>query len=162
MNANLRIRKASLADVDTIFQFIKGLAAYEKLADEATLTVDDLARTLFGERPYAEVLIADWEDKPAGFALYFYNYSTFLGRPGIYLEDLFVIPEKRGIGIGTALLKRLAQICVENNYGRLEWSVLDWNKSAIAVYDRAGATALNEWITYRLSGDSLDEFASAT
>lgn len=157
--SDLHIRNATIDDVEIILSFIKGLAEYEKLSNQAVLTAPDLRDTLFGDTAYAEVLIAESDGVPAGFALYFYNYSTFLARPGIYLEDLFVLPGKRGRGIGTALLKRLAQICVENDYGRLEWCVLDWNVDAINVYDRVGATQMNEWITYRLTGEKLINFS---
>ena len=121
---------------------------------------EQLGEHLFGERPYAEVLIAEDEGEAAGFALFFHNYSTFLGRPGIYLEDLFVMPEQRGRGIGKQLLKHLAQIAVERDCGRLEWAVLDWNRDAIGFYERLGARPSSDWTVYRLTGDSLERLAS--
>lgn len=151
----LQIRIAERADVPAIARFIGALAEYEKLAHAYVATEADLAETLFGARPYAEVLIADWAGEPAGFALYFHNYSTFLGRPGLYLEDLFVLPELRGKGIGKALLARLAAIAVERGCGRLEWSVLDWNAPSIEFYRRCGAVSMDEWTTFRLTGDAL-------
>ncbi len=159
LKSHLTIREATEHDVDLIYSFIRGLADYEKLLHEAVLTEDDIRKTLFGDRRFAEVLIAEVDKEPAGFALYFYKYSTFLGRPGLYLEDLFVNPDKRGLGVGSALLKHLARMCVDNNYGRLEWCVLDWNKPAIDVYDRIGARQMNDWITYRLDGEALKTLA---
>lgn len=156
---SLNIRKAEIIDADLILEFIKGLAEYEKLSHEVVATSELLRETLFGPEAKAEVLIAEWNGKPAGFALYFHNFSTFLGRPGIYLEDLFVLPELRGHGIGKGLLKRLAQIAVERKCGRLEWSVLDWNKPAIDFYVSLGAVPMDEWTVYRLTGERLQSFA---
>lgn len=157
---SLQIRKAEANDCALILEFIKGLAEYEKLSHEVVATPELLRENLFGPQPKAEVLIAEWDGKPAGFALFFHNFSTFLGRGGIYLEDLFVLPSLRAHGIGKGLLKHLAQIAVERNCGRLEWSVLDWNKPAIDFYESLGAKPMDEWTVYRLAGDGLKNFAS--
>ena len=140
---------------------IRALAEYEKLAHEATFDLEDLRRGLFGPRPYAETIIAEVDGEPAGFALFFHNFSTFLGKPGIYLEDLFVKPEHRGSGLGRRLLARLAELAVERGCGRLEWSVLNWNEPAIGFYRRLGAEPNSEWTVYRLSGDPLQRLAEA-
>lgn len=158
---SLKIRNAETTDCDLILEFIKGLAEYEKLSHEVVATPELLRENLFGPQPKAEVLIAEWNDKPAGFALFFHNFSTFLARPGVYLEDLFVLPELRGYGIGKGLLKRLAQLAVERGCGRLEWSVLDWNKSAIDFYLSIGAGPMDEWTVYRLTGEKLQGFAKS-
>jgi len=155
----VNVRAATRDDVPLILAFIRELAAYEKLAEEVVATENTLAATLFGPRPYAFVLIAEVEGVAAGFALFFHNYSTFLGRPGIFLEDLFVRPEARGRGAGRALLARLAAIAKERGCGRLEWAVLDWNESAIGFYRKLGATALSNWTTYRLTGEALARLA---
>lgn len=160
--ATLDIRDATRADLPLILAFIRGLAAYERLADECVADIPMLERFLFGERPAAEVLLADLDGEPAGFALYFTSFSTFLGRPGIYLEDLFVRPEARGAGVGRALLARLARITLEREYGRLEWAVLDWNADAIGFYQRQGARPMHEWTTYRLAGEALHGLAAAS
>lgn len=152
---SLHIRPAVKDDCGLILKLIRELAEYEKLTDEVTATREALAGTLFGDRSAAEVLIAEWRGQPAGFALFFPNYSTFLARPGIYLEDLFVRPDFRGHGIGKALLARLARLVVERGGGRLDWSVLDWNAAAIDFYRRIGATAKDEWLLMRLDGDAL-------
>lgn len=157
----MNIRPATPADVPVIFDLIKHLADYEKLAHEVVGTEALLHKTLFGERPYAEVILAEQDAKVAGFALFFHNYSTFLCKPGIYLEDLCVLEEFRGQGIGKALLKHLAAICVERDCGRLEWSVLDWNVDAIRFYESLGAMQLNEWITNRVTGEALIKLASS-
>ena len=146
---------ATVADVPTILHFIRSLASYEKLLDSVVADEAKLTATLFRNRPYAEVLIATWNDAPAGFALFFHNYSTFLAKPGIYLEDLFVDPEFRGKGIGKALLIQLAKLAVVRDCGRLEWSVLDWNEPAIGFYKSLGATAMDEWTGFRVTGDAL-------
>jgi len=139
---------------------IEGLAEYERLRQECVAT-DTLLRTaLFGERPYAEVVIAEWEGEAAGFALFFHNFSTFLARPGIYLEDLYVQPLHRSHGIGKALLQHLAQLAVARDCGRLEWSVLDWNVDAIGFYEKLGARAQDEWTVYRVTGDALTHLAN--
>ena len=155
----LSITIAGKADVPQILIFIKALAEYERLADSVVATEDGLHDTLFGERRYAECVIARWKGEAAGFALFFHNYSTFLGRPGVYLEDLFVDPAFRGLGIGKALLRHLAKLAVERNCGRLEWSVLDWNESAIGFYKSLGAEPLDDWTIFRVKGDALRRLA---
>ncbi|HET7338527.1 MAG TPA: GNAT family N-acetyltransferase [Candidatus Dormibacteraeota bacterium] len=155
----LRIRAGALEDVPLIADLIRGLARYEKLEHEVVMTEEKLTDTLFGDRRYAETLIAEDEGEPVGFALFFHNYSTFLAQPGIYLEDLFVLPEKRGGGIGRALLQRLAQVAVDRGCGRLEWAVLDWNVDAIGFYERLGAKPNADWTIYRLTGESLQRVA---
>src|ERR1700730_3244977 len=154
--ANLRIEPAADRDVAVILDFIRKLAEYEKLSHQVAATEELLRDTLFGGRRVAEVLIAYLGDEPAGFALFFHNFSTFLGRPGIYLEDLFVDPAQRGKGIGKALLIQLAKIAKERNCGRLEWSVLDWNKPAIDFYRSLGAVPLEDWTQFRVTGEALD------
>ena len=146
-------------DVGEIVTFIRELAEYENLSHEMLATEREIREWLFGARPAAEVVIARVDNQPAGFALFFTSFSTFLGRPGMYLEDLFVRPEHRGIGIGKALLRHLADIACQRGYGRLEWAVLDWNEPAIGFYERMGAQAMAEWITYRVSGQSLQIMA---
>jgi GNAT superfamily N-acetyltransferase len=153
------IREATEADVPLILQFIRDLADYERLADRVVATEEMLRRTLFGSPRFAEVLIAEEDGAPAGFALFFHNYSTFLGQPGIYLEDLFVREEMRGRGIGKGLLARLARIARERGCGRVEWAVLDWNAPSIAFYRSIGAISLDDWMTMRLTGDALDALA---
>jgi GNAT superfamily N-acetyltransferase len=154
------IRLATAQDVPVILQFIKGLAEYEKLTPEVTATEDLLRETLFGSRQVAEVIIGEYRGEPVGFALFFHNYSTFLGRPGIYLEDLFVKPEMRGRGFGRVLLAYLAKLAHERKCGRVEWSVLDWNDPSIQFYRKLGATAMDEWTMYRLTGDALTNLAA--
>jgi GNAT superfamily N-acetyltransferase len=151
----LRIRPAEAPDVPVIAELIRGLARYEKLEDQVSMTEEGLAESLFGKHRYAETLIAEEDGAPVGFALFFHNFSTFLGLPGVYLEDLFVIPEYRGRGVGRALLKALARLAVERGCGRLEWSVLDWNSEAIGFYERLGARPNSEWTVYRLIGEAL-------
>jgi GNAT superfamily N-acetyltransferase len=153
--AAIAIRPAVESDVPLIHALICELADYEKLAHEMTATKERLRQTLFGPRPAAEVLIATLGDTPAGFALYFQNYSTFLGRPGIYLEDLFVRPDYRGKGIGRKLLARLTSIARDRECGRVEWAVLDWNEPAIGFYKSLGAKPMNDWRIFRLTGESL-------
>jgi GNAT superfamily N-acetyltransferase len=155
----LTIRPGELPDVPLIAELIRGLARYEKLEHEVVMTEEKLAGSLFGERRYAETLIAEDDATPVGFALFFHNYSTFLAQPGIYLEDLFVVPEQRGGGVGRALLGRLAQIAVDRGCGRLEWAVLDWNTDAIRFYERLGAKPNAEWTVYRLTGEPLRALA---
>jgi GNAT superfamily N-acetyltransferase len=152
----LLIRPAGAADVPVIAELIRGLARFEKLEHEVTMTEERLAENLFGRHHYAETLIAEEAGVPVGFALYFHNFSTFLAQPGIYLEDLFVLPGHRGRGIGRALLRHLAQVAVERGCGRLEWSVLDWNRDAIDFYERLGARPNSEWTVYRLAGEALN------
>ena len=155
----LRIRHGELEDVPLIAELIRGLARYEKLEHEVVMTEEKLTDTLFGDHRYAETLIAEEDARPVGFALFFHNYSTFLAQPGIYLEDLFVLPEQRGGGVGRALLQRLAQLAVDRGCGRLEWAVLDWNVDAIGFYERLGAKPNAEWTIYRLTGESLQRVA---
>ncbi|HEX9163125.1 MAG TPA: GNAT family N-acetyltransferase [Thermoanaerobaculia bacterium] len=159
MPQELEIRTATESDVPLILEFIRALAEYERLLDRVVATEDLIRTTLFGHPRFAEVLIAEWKGEPAGFALFFHNYSTFLGRPGIYLEDLFVKPEARGRGVGKALLARLASIARSRNCGRLEWAVLNWNKPSIDFYESLGAVPMSDWIVYRLIGDALDKLA---
>jgi GNAT superfamily N-acetyltransferase len=154
-----RIEPATERDVPLILELITALSVYERLAHEVTATEEQLRKTLFGPNPSAEVLIGYAGDEPAGFALFFPNYSTFLGKPGIHLEDLFVKPEWRGHGFGRQLLERLAAIAVERDCGRLEWTVLDWNEPAIGFYKKLGATLMDEWSTFRVTGDALRRLA---
>lgn len=156
----LSIRTATRADVPLIAQFIRALADYEKLLHEVRFDEAVLAEKLFGARPYAEVLIGDINGSPEGFALFFHNFSTFEGKPGIYLEDLFVTPEARGSGLGTALLAELARLAVERDCARLDWSVLDWNEPSIGFYKSLGAKALDEWTGFRLEGEPLSAMAA--
>jgi GNAT superfamily N-acetyltransferase len=155
----LSIRPATAADIPLIAQFIRDLAEYERLAHEVRFDEAVLQAKLFGPRPYAEVLIGEIDGEPQGFALFFHNFSTFEGKPGIYLEDLFVRPEARGSGLGKALLKRLAALAVERDCARLEWSVLDWNEPSIQFYLGLGAKAMDEWTIYRVDGGALGELA---
>jgi GNAT superfamily N-acetyltransferase len=149
------LRAATPADVPAILACIRGLAEYERLAHECTATEALLHETLFGAEPAAEVVLVTIGAETAGFALWFRSYSTFLARPGIYLEDLFVFPAHRGHGLGRRLLAHLARTAVERGYGRMEWAVLDWNVDAIRFYESLGATPMADWTTYRLAGDSL-------
>jgi GNAT superfamily N-acetyltransferase len=155
----LSIRPATRADLPLIAQFIRDLADYEKLAHEVRFDEATLGEKLFGARPYAEVVIGEIGGAAQGFALFFHNFSTFEGRPGIYLEDLFVRPEARGSGLGKALLAHLAKLCVERGCARLEWSVLDWNAPAIGFYEGLGARMMDEWTVMRVDGDALTELA---
>lgn len=155
------IRFAEAADTPVILSFIRALADYEKLSDACVADEATLKAHLFGARPYAEVLLIEEAGAPAGFALFFHNFSTFLGKPGVYLEDLFVDPAQRGKGYGKALLKRLAEITLERGCGRLEWSVLDWNKPSIDFYLSLGAKPMDEWTIYRLEGETLGKLARA-
>ena len=156
----VRIAPATPADVPLVLGFIRDLAEYERLPREVVATEELLHEALFGPRPAAEVLIASLGDEPAGFALFFHNFSTFLARRGIYLEDLYVRPEMRERGVGRALLSSLAQVAVARGCGRLEWSVLDWNAPAIAFYESLGARPMSEWTVFRVAGDALDRLAS--
>lgn len=160
MSFSFAIRPATPADVPIIFQLIQALAAYEKLSHAVTGTEEALRQHLFGDRPYAEVLLAYTPAEVIGYALFFTTYSTFLTRPGLWLEDLFVLPAYRRQGVGTALLKALARLASDRDYGRIEWSVLDWNTPAIQFYDRIGATVLPDWRICRLSGDVLKHFGN--
>ena len=156
----LSIRPAAPADLPLIAQFIRDLADYEKLAHEVRFDETTLGRKLFGERPYAEVVIGEIDGQAQGFALFFHNFSTFEGRPGLYLEDLFVRPAARGSGLGKALLAQLATLCVERDCARLEWSVLDWNTPSIGFYKSLGARMMDEWTVMRVDGDALAALAS--
>jgi len=159
-NAETRIVPATKKDIPLIREFILELADYERARPgEAPVTEKDLADTLFGKRPAAEVLIAYLGDKPSGFALFFHNYSTWLGKRGIYLEDLFVRPAARKHGIGFALLRALARIAIQRDCGRIDWSVLNWNELAIDFYKQIGAKSMDEWTSFRLTGDTLAQIA---
>jgi GNAT superfamily N-acetyltransferase len=151
----LVIRPGENADAPVIARLIRELARFEKLEHEVTMTEELLTENLFGPHRYAETLIAEDAGKPIGFALFFHTFSTFLGRPGLYLEDLFVVPEQRGNGVGRALLGQLARIALERGCGRLEWAVLKWNVEAIKFYERLGARPNSEWTVYRLAGEAL-------
>lgn len=157
----LHIRPAETADVPVILRLIRGLAEYERAPGAVTATEADLLRDGFGARPLFHVLLAEWDGAPVGFAFYFFNYSTWQGRPGLYLEDLFVDPPFRGCGIGKALLVHLAQIAVSRGCGRYQWQVLDWNEPAIRFYESMGAQVLREWLTVRVEGDGLARLAAA-
>ena len=159
---NFSIRQATEQDVPLILSFIRQLAEYERLSDEAVMTEATLRDSLFGPRPYAEVLLGYADDKPAAFAVFFHNFSTFLGRPGLYLEDLFVTPEMRGRGFGQAMLVELARIAVERKCGRFEWAVLDWNELAIGFYKRLGAVPMADWTIFRVTGETLERLAQTT
>ncbi|WP_188237235.1 GNAT family N-acetyltransferase [Sphingopyxis sp. LK2115] len=157
----LAIRPATPTDLPLIAAFIRDLAEYEKLSHEVRFDEAKLAANLFGPRPYAEVVIGEIDGTPQGFALFFHNFSTFEGRPGIYLEDLFVRPEARGSGLGKALLAHLAQLCVTRDCARLEWSVLDWNEPSIGFYKSLGARMMDKWTVMRVDGDALKTLAGA-
>ena len=149
------LRRAVRADVPEILRLIRALAEYEKLSHEVVANEAALAQTLFGDQPAAEVLLAEEDGRAVGFALFFRNYSTFLARPGIYLEDLFVEPAQRGKGLGKALLAAVAKLAVERGCGRLEWAVLDWNAPAIGFYQSLGAKPMNDWTVMRVTGEAL-------
>jgi GNAT superfamily N-acetyltransferase len=153
------IRSATAADVSLILALIRGLAEYERAPEAVIATEEDLLRDGFGPNPFYFCLIAEHEGKPAGFAFYFFDYSTWIGRPGIYLEDLFVYPELRGLGIGKALLKQVAVIAVEKGCARLKWSVLDWNTPAIDFYKAMGGELMDEWTNVRIQGEALERLA---
>jgi GNAT superfamily N-acetyltransferase len=157
--ANVVLRAATVDDAALLLSLIRALAEYEKLAHECVATEASLREHLFGPRPYAEAIIAEADGQPAGFALFFHNYSTFVGKPGIYLEDLFVKPEYRGLGIGKRLLVEVARLGVERGCGRYEWTVLDWNEPAIRFYESLGAEMKREWIIHRVSGEALSRLA---
>ncbi len=156
----LRIRPAAPEDIPLILEFIRELAQYEKAPEQAVATAQDLRRDGFSGNPKFRVMIAEWAGEAAGFALFFYNYSTWLGRPGLYLEDLYVRPAFRGKGIGKAFLAHLAKIAVEEGCGRFEWQVLDWNTPALEFYKSLGARVLDEWLTMRICGEDLEKLAS--
>lgn len=157
----MSIREATQADLPLITSLVRELAEYEKLAHQAVATEADFAESLFGPHPKAYALIVEQDGQPAGFSIYFYNYSTFLGRPGIYVEDVFIRPEFRRGGFGRAIFKYLAQKAIAENCGRMEWWVLDWNEPAIRFYARLGAVPMNEWTVQRLTGDALKNFAES-
>jgi len=159
--SDFRIRPARVEDVPIILQLIRDLATYERAPDEVVATEEQLIDVLFDERPGAEVLLAFEGESPVGFALYFYNFSTWLGRPGLYLEDLFVKPEKRGKGYGRALLVGLARIARDRGCGRMEWAVLDWNEPAINFYRALGAKPMDEWTVFRLTRDEIARLATS-
>jgi GNAT superfamily N-acetyltransferase len=154
----LKIRPAREKDIDAIFELIRGLAEYENLSDRVTGNTELLRSHLFGERPYAEVIVAELDDRAIGFALFFHSYSTFLTQPGLYLEDVFVRPEYRRQGVGKALMSTVIKIAGDRGCGRLEWSVLDWNQSAIEFYQSLGATVLPDWKICRMSAETLARF----
>ncbi len=154
-NPNLTLRFAEEKDIPLIFSLIKELAEYEKLLDEVKVTGEILKENLFGKRKYAEVIVAEFDKIPVGQALFFHNFSTFLGKPGIYLEDLYVKPEFRGKGIGKALLKKLIETAKDRNCGRVEWVVLDWNKPSIEFYKKLGAKEMKDWLVFRLKEDKF-------
>lgn len=160
-NTQAYLRPASIEDVPLILQFIRELAEYERMLGDVVTTEDMLRESLFGHRPAAEVILCFEGEKAAGFALFFHNFSTFRGRPGIYLEDLFVRPAYRGKGYGKMLLQALARLCVERNCARLEWAVLDWNTPSIEFYKSLGAVAMDEWTVFRLTGDRLEAIGRA-
>jgi len=158
---SVEIVPARESDVPVILDFIRQLAEYEKLSDQVSASEELLRTNLFGTQPSAEVIFAESNGRKVGFAIFYTNFSTFLGKPGIYLEDLFVLPEARGAGIGKKLLAYLARITRDRHYGRLDWAVLDWNTPSIAFYDSLGAKPLSDWITYRLSGEPLSRLAQS-
>jgi GNAT superfamily N-acetyltransferase len=160
-NQAIQIRPAQVEDCGLILDFILQLADYEKLSNEVVATESQLKQTLFNDKPFAEVVIAEYQGQAAGMALYFYNYSTFLAKPGLYLEDLFVVPDMRGKKIGKALLIHLAQLAVKKDCGRFEWSVLDWNQPAIDFYRSIGAVGMQGWTGQRVTGDALTSLANA-
>ena len=160
-SAEFKIRPARLEDLPIILQLIRDLATYERAPDEVTATEEQLVDVLFGERPAAEVLLAFEGESPVGFAVYFYNFSTWLGRAGLYLEDLFVNPDKRGKGYGRALLIELAKIARDRECGRMEWAVLDWNEPAIKFYRALGAKPMHEWTVFRLTRDGIAGLADS-
>lgn len=161
IDSSITLRTATLADVPTILAFIRELAEYERLSHEVVATQELLEQQLFSIPPRAEVIIAQYHNEPVGFALYFHSFSTFVGRPGLYLEDLYVRPSMRGKGIGRSLLQRLAQIALERGCARLEWSVLDWNEPAIGFYKSVGAVPMSDWTVYRMTGEALQTLARA-
>lgn len=160
LNNHLRITPATKSDLPLILGFIKELAEYERMAEEVVATEEMLAESLFGERRSAEVVIAYYDNQPVGYALFFHSFSTFLGRPGMYLEDLYVRPVMRGKGIGKALLAYVAHLATERKCGRFEWAVLNWNEPAIGFYESLGARPMDSWTVYRLVGEPLNQLAA--
>jgi GNAT superfamily N-acetyltransferase len=159
-SAHLSIRAVREDEIDLVLAFIRELAEYERLAHEVTATAQDLRAALFGPRPHAEAVLGCIDGQPCGFALYFHNFSTFLGKPGLYLEDLYVRPEARGRGLGSRMLAWLARLALERGCGRFEWSVLDWNESALRVYRSLGARAADDWTLHRVTGEALVQLAA--
>ncbi len=159
--AQFTIRPANIADIPLILQLIRDLATYERAPNDVTATEEQLGQVLFGDKPSAEVVLGFEGEWPVGFAVFFHNFSTWLGRPGLYLEDLFVQPEKRGRGYGRALLAHLAGIARERGCGRMEWAVLDWNDPAIQFYRKLGATPMEEWTVFRLTSDGISKLAQS-
>lgn len=157
---SLTIRPAGPDDAPLVFEFIRGIADFEKLSHELIATEQDIRAALAGNQPRVEVLLADWDGRPAAFALFFHNFSTFVGRRGLYLEDLYVRPEFRGKGIGKRLLLELVRLAHDRKCGRMEWVALDWNRTAIEFYEQLGARQLNEWVLFRLGGDQIGKLAS--
>ncbi len=158
--AQLSIRPVRVEEVELVMRFIRELAEYEKLAHEVTATADSIRAALFGPRPYAEAVFGCLDGVPCGFALYFHNFSTFLGKPGLYLEDLYVQPAARGRGLGTRMLSWLARLALERGCGRFEWAVLNWNEPALKVYRSLGARAADDWILHRVTGEALAQLAA--
>ncbi|MDA3842827.1 MAG: GNAT family N-acetyltransferase [Candidatus Kapabacteria bacterium] len=157
-NSKFNIRLAEEKDSGTIFKFIQDLAEFEKLSDTVSATEDIIRESLFGQKAYAETILAEIDGKPVAFAMFFHNFSTFVGRPGLYIEDAYVYPEHRGKGIGTCMFKFCAKLAKERNCGRMEWMALKWNP-ACELYKKMGAETMDEWHVFRLTGDALDEFA---
>ena len=157
----LTIKPATIDDVPAILGFIRGLAEYEKLSHEMEATEEQLREHMFGANPVAEAVIARIGETPVGFALFFRNFSTFAGKPGFWIEDIFIVPEHRRHGIGSALIRAVAKIAVERDYGGVEWTALDWNESALSLYRKLGAVAMSEWTTQRLAGDALRKLAES-
>ena len=162
MASELKIIPAGPEHTSLLLEFIHELAAYEKLSDQVSVTDDALRASLFGPSRAAEAVLAYWREQPAGFALFFHNFSTFLGQRGLYLEDLFVRPAMRGRGIGLALMRHIAKLAVQRHCGRFEWAVLDWNRPAIDFYESLGTAAMSDWTVYRLSGDALQRLAEGS
>jgi GNAT superfamily N-acetyltransferase len=158
--SSVKIRSAQISDLPVILQFIHDLAKYEKAPNEVELSLSDLKESLFAENPQVYCLISELDGKATGFAVWHLNYSTWLGRHGVYLEDLYVDPKYRGLGHGKAMLRKLAQICIERGYKRLQWWVLDWNETAIEFYKSIGAQPMDEWTVFRVSGSSLEKLAT--
>ena len=158
-HARLDLRKAKKEDVSQILEFIKALAEYERMSDEVMTTEETLRKTLFGGKSYAEVILAELNGKAVGFALFFHNYSTFVSKPGLYLEDIFVCPDYRGMGIGKSMMKYLARLAVERDCGRFEWSCLNWNKPSLEFYRSLGAVTMDDWVILRVDGEKLLKMA---
>ncbi|MBN4081197.1 GNAT family N-acetyltransferase [Caldithrix abyssi] len=156
---NIQTREATVEDSSLILQFVEELATYERAASEVTATVEDIQKSIFSAESTVHALVCSINEEPVGFAVYFYNYSTWLGKKGLYLEDLYVSPKYRGTGAGKTLLRHLAKIAVSKDCGRFEWSVLDWNEPAMKFYESLGAKPQSEWVIYRLAGEALRDFA---